>query len=374
MSYVLQVWQQPASLPLPGDPLGAAALVDALQERALDAPSRFRELAARLTRRYPCQCSPEGQGLPPQALAWSEGPLDGELDTAVYGIGLNSDMAEQVQPFVVRTALSLGLNVADDQQGRYYLRDRRILSVRGVSPVIRLKHSAVLGGLTSVLGAALREQGFVPEETGAYAFSEQEAVRQYRCEFPGGSHILRLTVEEHGDYLAWNVLVGSRCDRIGRAAAYFEHGSQASKDAVEREAMVLFQDAWLQDAAPDVELDARRSYVVRTYEDIGATGNDMLAQMRRRLFSILAMFRSPRGINIVLNPEPVSDSFYFTAWHTCTHNVLAAYYARDLRLDSLCTELLARTRDLKCPDEDNARRLDKLRRCIAYVRAHPLDD
>lgn len=241
----------------------------------------------------------------------------------------------------------------------------------GATPVVKLRHSVVLAGLTSSLEAALREQGFVPEEGATCAFTEQEAVRQYRQDFPGGSHSLRLTVEERGDYLAWHVLVGSRVDRIGRAAAYFEYGSHPPDDAVERETMVLFQSAWLQDA-PDAELDADRSYVVRTHGDIRQTGADMLAQMRRRLFSILALFKSARGINIVLNPEPLSASFYFAAWHACTHHVLAAYYARDPRLQAMCDELLARTRQLKCPDEDNARRLDKLRRCIAYVRSNPL--
>jgi hypothetical protein len=374
MSYVLHIWQQPAHLPLPGDPDGAAALVDALQEHAPDAPSRFAELAARLTRRYPCLCSPEAQHVPEHRQAWSEGPLDGVLDTAVYGIGLNARMVEEVRPFVVRTALALGLNVADDQEGRYHLRDRRVLSVRGVSQVVKLKHSAVLGGLTSALDAALREQGFRPEEGQSISFTEHEAARQYRHTFPGGSHTLRLTVEEHGDYLAWNVLVGSRFDRIGRAAAYFAYGAHPPGDAVEREVMVLFQRAWLQDTPQEVELDANRSYVVRTHEDIRHTSADMLVQMRRRLFSILAMFKSARGVNIVLNPQPLSDSFYFTAWHACTHHVLAAYYARDPRLGALCDELLERTRHLKCPDDDNARHLDKLRRCIAYVRANPLAD
>lgn len=374
MTYVLQVWQQPADLPLPADPGSADALLLALQERPLDAPSRFAELAQRLTRRYPCLCSPEARRLPEERLAWSDGPLDGVLDTAVYGIGLNAQMVDEVRPFVVRTALALGLNVADDQEGRYYLRDRRILSARGVSQVIRLKHSTVLGGLTSTLGGTLREQGFVPDGGNSYAYAEHEAAQWYRHDFPGGSHSLRLTVEEHGDYLAWNVMVCSRVDRIGRAAAYFDHGAQPPEGAAEREAMVLFQQAWLQDASPDVELDANRSYVVRAYEDTRQTGADMLAQMRRRLFSILAMFKSARGINIVLNPQPLSSSFYFAAWHACTHNVLAAYYARDPQLETLCEELVERTRHLKCPDEDNARRLAKLRRCIAYVRSNPLKD
>lgn len=236
----------------------------------------------------------------------------------------------------------------------------------------RLEHAAVLGGLASSLEAALREQGFVPEEGASCALTQREAVRQYRQAFPGGSHSLRLTVEERGDYLAWHVLVGSRVDRIGRAAAYFEYGSHAPDDAVERETMMLFQPAWLQDPSPEVELDADRSYVVRTHGDIRQTGADMLAQMRRRLFSILALFKSARGVNIVLNPEPLSTSFYFAAWHACTHHVLAAYYARDPRLGAMCDELLERTRQLRYPDGDNARRLDKLRRCIAFVRSNPL--
>jgi hypothetical protein len=376
MSYVLQVWQQPDVLPLPGDLDSAARLVDALQARAPDSPSRFIDLATRLRQRYPCICSPEADRLPRHLRAWTDGPLDGDADCAVYGLGLNTEMLGDVLPFVVRTALSLGLNVADEQAGRYYLSNQQVLSAGAAAPVnapVRDK-DALLDMLAARLDPVLAEQGFAPDAGASHWRSQVAVERQYRASFAGGSHTLRLTVAQQDGHFVWSLKAGSRFDRIGSAAAYFEYGSNQPEGALEGETMVLRQGAWLQDVPRDVELDVNRAYVVRRLADVERSGADMVAQMKRRLFSILALFRSARGVNILLNPQPVSSSFYFMAYHLCTPNVLAAYYARDPQLEALCEELLARTRSVKLTGDFAAAQLDKLRRCIAHVRNNPLRD
>src|SRR5262249_18844694 len=83
-----------------------------------EVPAQFHELIDRLTARYPCFCD-----LPDEEIddgAWSDGPLRNNAEYAMTVLGLASDHVEEVQPFVVETANSLGLIVFDEQQGRIY--------------------------------------------------------------------------------------------------------------------------------------------------------------------------------------------------------------------------------------------------------------
>lgn len=376
MSYVLQVWQQPDILPLPGDLGGALALVDRLQSEPPRAPERFRAFAAQLTQRHPCMCSPQAEHMPEERLAWSEGPLDGDTDSAVYGIGLRSSMVDEVLPFVVQTAAALGLNVWDDQAARCYLNNGKVLSdgaAPGAAPL--QDREVLLDMLAARLDPVLAAQGLVPDPVRSHFRSARTIERQYRQVFQGGRHTLRLAVAARDGHLAWSVQVGSRLDRIGQAAAYFEFGSQQPAHALELQTMVLDQEAWLQpEVLPGVELDVDKAYVVRTRADAERSLDDLAAQMKRRLFSILSLFKSVRGISILLNTQPLSQSFYYRGYNECTPNVLAAYYARDPQLEALCTGLLERTRDMTPVNDYAAAQLDKLRRCIAHVRNNPLPE
>lgn len=229
----------------------------------------------------------------------------------------------------------------------------------------------LLAMIAAQLGPLLQEQGFEPAMPSPHP--QDDACRQYRHAFPNGAHELRLSVAAQGDHLVWKLDVASWFDKIGRVAAYFEYGSTAPDHAAGDEAFVLEQQAWLMDPPPGVELGRGKTYVVRTAGDAGRTVADMALQMKRRLLPILALFKTARGLNIVLNPRPVSSSFYFTGYPGCTRNVLAAYYARDPQLEALCTELLERTSVKVLWSEQALAEVDKLRRCIAYVRSNPLE-
>jgi hypothetical protein len=88
---------------------------------------KFLVLAARLTARYPCICSPEAEEMPESELAWSDGPLDGKTEHAKYSIGLNTDMLKKVRQFVFDQALQLELNTMDEQAGQALLANGRLL-------------------------------------------------------------------------------------------------------------------------------------------------------------------------------------------------------------------------------------------------------
>lgn len=129
MSYVVQIWEQPAGEAVPTSVEESNQLLSRLHRERPGQNPKFILLAQRLTRRYPCILELDEDEVPQDRRAWSEGPLNGETDECVFNLGLNGPMLDEVQPFVVVTARALGLNVADDQQGEVYLADGSVLSM-----------------------------------------------------------------------------------------------------------------------------------------------------------------------------------------------------------------------------------------------------
>jgi hypothetical protein len=72
----------------------------------------FRELHDALTARYPCICT-----LPDDKVAeegvWSDGPLWNDFGHLAAVLGMTWSRVEEVLPFLVRKANSLGLTVFD---------------------------------------------------------------------------------------------------------------------------------------------------------------------------------------------------------------------------------------------------------------------
>lgn len=114
MSYVLHFWD----FPIPQTLADAVRLSGELQAKTRAQNALFLALARRLTARHPCITELDDDD--PRAV-WSDGPLDGVSGHAVYSIGIQSERLEEVHPFVVETATSLGLVVLDEQQGEAYL-------------------------------------------------------------------------------------------------------------------------------------------------------------------------------------------------------------------------------------------------------------
>jgi hypothetical protein len=104
-------------------------LIDQL-DRVAQACPEFPALAGQLTARYPCICSPEMEEVAEEEWAWSDGPLDGDSETAVYGIGINHDRTDEVVPFVISTARALGLNVLDEQRGICFMKDGTVIRMQ----------------------------------------------------------------------------------------------------------------------------------------------------------------------------------------------------------------------------------------------------
>lgn len=114
MSQSLHFW----TLPLPR----TAAEAQQIHER-LGAEKRkhnviFRRLAARLTERHPCITTLDADD---SRAVWSDGPLDGVTDDAVYSVGIRTEHLVDVVPFVVEVATSLGLVTHDPLNGTTWL-------------------------------------------------------------------------------------------------------------------------------------------------------------------------------------------------------------------------------------------------------------
>ena len=95
----------------------AAREVESLARQADPEPAVFGELMERLTARYPCLCD-----LPDDLVddsPWASGPLRRSEYRRSITLGLSRQI-EDVLPFVIETANSLGLTVLDWQTGEIH--------------------------------------------------------------------------------------------------------------------------------------------------------------------------------------------------------------------------------------------------------------
>lgn len=117
MSYVIQIWEQPADLALPANPKAVWPMLDLLFKRSPGPNPKYLELARQLMALYPAAGEPDGQGE-----VWLDGRADAGADDLVWNLGLcNSDRLDKVLTAVILRANALGLNVADEQMGRVFL-------------------------------------------------------------------------------------------------------------------------------------------------------------------------------------------------------------------------------------------------------------
>ncbi|TXT40330.1 MAG: hypothetical protein FD135_1354 [Comamonadaceae bacterium] len=130
MSYVLQIWESP----IPNSVTEADQIHDRLSEQHTAQNPKFIELAKRLTKRYPSAGTSGGDDEETEDV-WSDSPIDGETDSPVYGLGVQTEHLNAVVPFVVKTANTLGLTVYDTQAGQAFLPNGKVLTLPRQAPV-----------------------------------------------------------------------------------------------------------------------------------------------------------------------------------------------------------------------------------------------
>lgn len=117
MSYVIQIWEQPADVALPAHPNAVWEMLDLLFTRSPGPNAKYVELARQLMALFPETDDPDGEGQ-----VWLDGRADGSGAALVWNLGLCScDQLDKVHAAVVTRANALGLHAADQQSGALHL-------------------------------------------------------------------------------------------------------------------------------------------------------------------------------------------------------------------------------------------------------------
>lgn len=388
MSYVLQIWELPQGSGWPATVREASALVMGLHGPTPGQNPKFLEFARRLTARYPCITTPD-EDLPAGAeLVWTDGPLDGITDEAVYGIGVDSGSLIDVRPFVITTALSLGLNVEDDQAGEYFLANGSVLSV---DIEIRRHAAAVAAAAREPAAPALpsREElaerlaadiGPLLERHGLVRAPQLDAIggiyvaRGYEKSTPAGRHELSLNAFSDGkktcrislDWTCWHYPTSALRQRI-------KFDGDVPADATDFSAGVVRMHRWMDDRdgvlTPGKSRADNPTLDVPSIDDIGRCTAYLARQVEKRLLSMIAQFETVEDFDRLANPDPVTASPFFERYYDggAVH-IAAAYLAGNPRLGALCDEFWDNTQKEALFME--GQRLH-LRKCIAWVRANP---
>jgi hypothetical protein len=97
--------------PVPSDDAVAWATVNGLIDEEGPRPAIFQKLHDQLTAKYPCMCSVPDDKI--DDTVWSDGPLINNFGHRAAVLGMSYSRVDEVLPFLVKTANSLGLIVFD---------------------------------------------------------------------------------------------------------------------------------------------------------------------------------------------------------------------------------------------------------------------
>lgn len=372
MSYVLRLWQQPADEPLPESVAAASDLLDRLLNNSPSQNPCFITLAQRLTARHPALGDVLAQGLPASSCAWSDGPLDGKTESAVYAIGLNRSRLEKVRPFVLEQAKALGLQVMDEQAGEVYLSSGQVLSLPQAHRDWMDKYLAEYDAQCAEVPNQHEMQQILFERLtpflAQHGYRLNKRERSFKCRFPDGFLQIQLYVSDlgrHGCYFEL-MLHSSLYPFIDLMAAILQPERPLEESRIGM-ALRLKQDQWMDDAGGFIEDNATKQYKITSYSQIDAVIEHVLMKLETRLLPILAQSRTIQGLDALLNPDPVTQSVFFVHHNYGARHIISAYLARNPRLAALCDEFQAK---MVVWDQSWAR--DSTLRCIDYVKSHPL--
>lgn len=356
-----------------------------LHETRIGQNPKFLEFAKRLTSRYPCVMAPNSEVLPQSMAAWTDGPLDGVTDEAVYGIGLEIELIDEVRPFVINTAISLGLCVGDEQAGEYFLANDAVLSIdaelrrraaakavaAGIQPKVKFpSREELTESIIADIGPLLEHNGFVrtPEDDakgGIYI------VTAYAKTTPTGWHRLEITAASDGqkickfhmDWTSWHKASSDLRNRI-------KYDGNVPEDAAAFSLCLMRQHRWIDDSdgvlTPDGPDGSERKYFVPSRDDVSRCTRHMVIQIEKRLLPMIAAFEDLHALDRLLNSDPVTASPFFQRYESGAHHLAVACLANNPRLEELCAEFSEKTQAETMFMEGQRKHLHK---CIAFMRA-----
>ena len=374
MSYVVNIFRAADGPPWPDSFAEALELTEQLFDERAGASWRFRRFVSRLTRRYPDITSPEAQDMPEEELAWTDGPLDGNTNEAVYNLGLGLDRLQEVRSFVIKAARDSGLGVRDDQAGEIYLSIKRAFSLRGLLQEATLPprepgvpgHVGLLEIASDRLSPQFARHGFrrstMPDEIDAF-----NATRFFRQDFPLGFHLLRLHTFGDEGRTNFELAIESQFAPVTSQLRRILSGGQAPGSLGNAATTWLQQDAWLPDPK-GLLLDEYGQYVVTSFAAIGPALDHLERSFESRLAPVLHRYQSLEGFDALMNPT--WSSIFFDRYHELNLvPLVSAALARNADLPRIIEEFEqfgAANRKLRTPFPDAFERLDKV---VAWMRA-----
>jgi hypothetical protein len=365
MSYALHIWEKPADMPWPRSHREAAELLRALHDAKRAQNPKFLVLAQNLTKRYPCITSSSAEEIPEDELAWSDGPLDGRTDSAVYSVGVRSARWEEVRAFLVEQARALGLNVTDDAAEEVFLANGVRLGLAGrdgapskptYDDVPRARDLSPM--VFERLMPLMQKHDFKP----------QKGQREFKRSFPGGWHFLFFDVQDH-----WpvecdiGVTVRSRFDVVTDLIAAIAMPEKSKAEVRRIPTTVLGQQAWIGEPGGYVQ-GVNRQLVVRSYRDVEGALGQLSSKLENTLLPVLHEYETIEGLDRLLNTDPVSSSPFFSSYSNGAKNVVTAFLAKNPRLGALCELFLANTQG----KGGYPQLIAVLHKCIEHVRGRAL--
>lgn len=364
MSYVLHIWEKPDTVPWPTSVEEAHQLLTRLDGVQSGQNQKFLALARKLTERFPCICSQEAEDIPESDWAWSDGPLDGKTDQAKYSIGLNSGMLDQVRPFVFRLANEFGLCVTDDQAGCVQLANGAMLSI--ALPATNTPKTAYDDVPKRRELEQIVFERLVPF-MGKYGYKAIKSDRSFKQTFPNGWHEFSMDmVDQWPLQCKFDFGVTSRFHAVTNLECAIENPDRPLKDTKAMHTTVLGQRYWMAEVGGYVH-GINKEYVVKSFSDIDPVMMHLFGQFET-LMTILEKYKTIEGLDQLLNPQPVASSMFFSSYRNGSAHLIAAYLARNPRLEQLCDEFLAETANIN----SDPYLVDPMRRCIEYIRTHPV--
>jgi hypothetical protein len=379
MSYVIQLWEQPANLPLPTTVAEADAMLDTLDAKSPGQNPKFIAFAKRITKRFPCVTSPECEDLESYELAWTDGPLDGITQGAVYSIGLSSARLDDVRPFVLYVAQAEGLCVGDDQAGEFYFGYGRNLSVHDEQVAAealralpnRPSNRELLEAVASRFSTFLAKHKFVLDTDKVIDEGDHYTERHWIHRGEAGWINFSVQTRELSNPTRCELDVDSA---IGFHAAsdlklriHYDDAVPANHEPICSEFFQLGH--WLSE--PDrLFVGSDRRFGVRHRDDMASVSAHLLSQIESHLLPIWAHHDSIDNADRLMNALPLSKNPMVRNYLPYADDyILIAYLAGNPRLDEICEEFIALTGPGSQPLGFGS--YDFVHKCIAYVRAHP---
>ena len=363
MSYVLHIWGHPKTRSLPKTIEEAERFLAIAKGLNLGQNPQFILLAKQLTAKYSCICSPQPEVLPESEWAWSDGPLDGKNESGVYSIGLNTSMLDEVHPFVIKQANSLGLCVMDEQAGKVYLSNGSMLGAHK-------QHAQP--------NAAQSEYDLVPKRAEVeqivfdrlvpflqkYGYKARKSNRSFKCVFPTGWHEIKLyTMDKSPLCIQFSLGVISRFAAVTDLVVSITKPPLPPEELKDRWTTMLGQKKWLDEEA-DFIFEPNKEYIVRRHDEIDFLMSHLLAKLETRLMPILDQYKSIEGLDQLMNPMPISNSIFFIGYEVGYRNIITAYLARNPNLPRLCAEFTA---NLPTKQTTEWSLIEGTKQCIEYV-------